>query len=365
MKALDGQHVTGDAVLIVGNSGGTNIGESLVRAASQLGLRVGFVDALRAMDAPVWVRRANWYLRGRRPTWLRRSSSQVVEQVQTQRPQWLLTTGFAPCTRRDLERIGRTGVVRINYMTDDPFNPSVRAPWFLAALPEYDYVFSARRANMDDVRGLGCRRVMYQPFGYDPAHQYPEASADPDRRGDSCDVLFVGGGDSDRVPYIATLIEHGFRVGLYGDYWERFSATRACTRGHADPGTVRRATATAKICLCIVRKANRDGNTMRSFEIPATSGCMLAEDTGEHRDIFGADGDAVVYFRSLSDMVRKAGWLLEHPEERTRLAAAAHALVTRGGHSYRDRLVAMLAGHEFTPATAAPHTGARIQSAVE
>jgi spore maturation protein CgeB len=335
-----------------------------VRAARQIGLTVGFVDALRAMCAPAWLRRANWHLRGRRPTWLQTWSRQVVEQARTQAPRWLLTTGFAPCTRRDLERIGRTGVVRVNYMTDDPFNPGFRASWFLAALPEYDCVFSPRLANMDDLRRLGCRCVLYQPFGYDPMHHYHEGPADSAVQGDECDVLFVGGADSDRIPYIAALIEHGFRVALYGDYWERFSATRNWTRGHADPATVRRATAAAKICLCIVRRANRDGHTMRSFEIPAAGGCMLAEDTAEHRAIFGADNEAVMYFRSLGEMVRKAGWLLEHPEERTRLAEAAHALVTDGGHTYQDRLVAMLAGQEFISNRSTALTDVSIESRI-
>lgn len=335
-----------------------------MRAARQMGLGVGFVDALGAMRAPAWLRRANWYLRGRRPTWLQWSSTQVVEQVRTQEPRWLLTTGSAPCTRRDLERIGRAGVVRINYVTDDPFNAGLRAPWFLATLPEYDYVFSPRLANMDDLRRLGCRRVLYQPFGYDPVHQYREAPAESAVQGDECDVLFVGGADSDRVPYLAALIERGFRVALCGDYWERFAATRDCTRGHADPATVRRATAAAKICLCIVRRANRDGHTMRSFEIPAAGGCMLAEDTQEHRAIFGSDGESVVYFRSLGEMVRKAGWLLEHPEERARLAEAAYALVTEGGHTYQDRLIAMLAGREFVRIRSAALANASIESQI-
>jgi spore maturation protein CgeB len=249
-------------------------------------------------------------------------------------------------------------------VTDDPFNARLRAPWFLGTLPEYDYVFSPRLANMDDLRRLGCRRVLYQPFGYDPVHQYREATSTPVVQDEECDVLFVGGADSDRVPYIAALIEHGFRVALYGDYWERFSATRDCTRGHADPATVRRATAAAKICLGIVRRANRDGHTMRSFEIPAAGGCMLAEDTEEHRAIFGSDGEAVVYFRSLGEMVRKAGWLLERPEERARLAEAGHALVTKGGHTYQDRLAAMLAGREFIGAGPSARTDASVESGV-
>jgi hypothetical protein len=48
---------------------------------------------------------------------------------------------------------------------------------------------------------------------------------------------------------------------------------------------------------CPVRRASRDGHIMRSFEIAAVGGCMLAQDIDEHREIFGSEGEAVVYFR--------------------------------------------------------------------
>ncbi|MDZ7380079.1 MAG: glycosyltransferase, partial [candidate division KSB1 bacterium] len=139
------------------------------------------------------------------------------------------------------------------------------------------------------------------------------------------------------------LIRAGFKVALYGGYWERYLSTRKFARGHADPRTLRKAIGGAKVALCLVRHANRDGHVMRTFEIPAMGGCMLTEDTAEHCEIFGEEGQAVVYFRTIPEMIEKLRWLLDHPAERARLARAAHALVTTGCHTYRDRLVTMLA----------------------
>jgi spore maturation protein CgeB len=81
---------------------------------------------------------------------------------------------------------------------------------------------------------------------------------------------------------------------------------------------------------------------MRSFEIPAIGACMLTEDTEEHRAIFGADEENVVYFRSKEEMVDRLRWLLEHDAERVRLAGAAHRLIAGGKNTYRDRLETML-----------------------
>ena len=82
---------------------------------------------------------------------------------------------------------------------------------------------------------------------------------------------------------------------------------------------------------------------MRSFEIAALGGCMLAEDTLEHRQIFGPDGQAVVYFRTAEEAAERARGLLADKNERARLSMAARRCVVTGGHTYSDRLNAMLA----------------------
>jgi spore maturation protein CgeB len=82
---------------------------------------------------------------------------------------------------------------------------------------------------------------------------------------------------------------------------------------------------------------------MRTFEIPAIGACMLTEDTEEHREILGPEGEAVVYFRSIPEMLEKARWLVDHKEERYRLAATAHERIVRGLNTYQDRLRSMLA----------------------
>jgi spore maturation protein CgeB len=81
---------------------------------------------------------------------------------------------------------------------------------------------------------------------------------------------------------------------------------------------------------------------MRSFEIAAVGGCMLAEDTAEHRELFGPDGEAVVYFRTAREAAERACALLANPAERTRLSAGVQGRIARGGHTYRDRMASIL-----------------------
>jgi spore maturation protein CgeB len=330
-------------ILVVGNSQPIHLGAHLLQAASALGLESELCDVNAAFAAPWPIAKFNWRMRGHRPPYLADFSRRVVERCRAYRPDLLLTTGLAPLDRQSLAAIGRMGILRVNYLTDDPWNRAHYAPWFMQALPVYDNVFSPRRANLADLQQTGCRNVAYLPFGYNPALHFVERPLNAEEHARfACDLVFAGGADRDRTPLIKTLVQAGFHIALYGGYWERYTATRSCSRGHAGPTSLRKAISGARVALCLVRRANRDGHVMRSFEAPAMGGCLLVEDTAEHRALFGDDGEAVVYFRTREEMAPKLRWLLDHPDERARLAAAACQRIMEGGHTYVDRLALIL-----------------------
>ena len=81
---------------------------------------------------------------------------------------------------------------------------------------------------------------------------------------------------------------------------------------------------------------------MRTFEVPAVGAALLMENTDEHRDLFGPEGQAALYFDHIPEMTEKARWLLDHDEERKRMAEAARRIVIEGAHTYHDRLRQML-----------------------
>ena len=78
---------------------------------------------------------------------------------------------------------------------------------------------------------------------------------------------------------------------------------------------------------------------MRSYEVPAMRGCLLTEDTAEHREILG---DTVLYFRDHASLVAEARRLLADASLRRQLADAAYARITGGGNTYADRLRDMM-----------------------
>ncbi|MCC7043669.1 MAG: glycosyltransferase [Acidobacteria bacterium] len=329
-------------ILIVGEPGVTQLGHHLRDAATTLGVEASIADTAAAYRGSALRRRILWRLAGHRPVRLGAFSGDVLERVRRERPDVVVTTGIAPIDGETLEAIGRAGVRRINFLTDDPWNRVHRAPWFLEALRHYDHVWSPRHANMHDLRRAGVRRVDYLAFGYNPNVHWMESIADDDRRRYGADVLLAGGADPDRVAWVAPLLRAGFTVALYGGYWNRYRATRRHARGFLDAAGLRKATGSARVCLGLVRRANRDGHSMRTFEVPAMGGCLLAERTSDHERLFGHEGERVFYAASPADVVSKVRWLLANPSERDRLSRAARAVVTEGRHTYGDRLGVML-----------------------
>lgn len=330
----------GQKLLLVGNGRPEHVGSHLQAAARTLELDLAFAGVEAADSDSVLRRKFNWWVRGRRPARLTAFSSAVVEQCRQFQPRWILTTGIAPLDQGALRVLGKLGIKRLNFLTDDPWNPVHRAPWFLAALSHYDCVFSPRQANLEELGRAGCSQVHYLPFAYAPHMHYPEPDAGGEHAG--ADVVFAGGGDADRAPYVGALRDAGFRVALFGAYWDRYPQTRGLSQGLLPPDRLRHVVSSSKLALCLVRRANRDGHVMRTFEVPAMGVCMLTEDTAEHRALFGPDGEAVRYFRTGQEMVEQARWLLAHEDERHRLAAAGYRLITQGGHRYADRLHQML-----------------------
>jgi hypothetical protein len=328
-------------LLIVGNRGGSNVGGSFERAAADLELAVSLIELCRAMDGPSWLRRFKWHVLGRRPTRLAEFGNDVASYCEEFRPKILLATGQAALGAATLKNIRRHGTFCANYLTDDPWNPVHRARWFLGALPHYDCVFTTRRANIDELRQI-CRHVKFLPFGYDPELFYPEPLTPDEMNTLASDVLFAGGADRDRAAVIGTLIANGFHVRLYGTYWDRYPETRGASSGQADISLLRKAITATRVALCLVRRANRDEHSMRSFEIPAVGACMLVEKTAEHLEMFGPDGTTVRYFKTTSEMVRVLAELLQDERERHRLSAAVHRRIVSGPNRYRDRLVQML-----------------------
>lgn len=333
---------------IVGMGGDEHLGGSLVRAARSLGHDAELFDAAEAWGGSRLVRAFNWRFRDRLPTAGRAWFTRLRAALEHSKSDVVVATGMAPLDRTLLRALRARGVATVNFSTDDPWNPAMASRWFQESLPEYDIVFTPRRSNAADFARAGCADVRYLPFGYDPRLLSAPKLAVP-----AHDVVFVGGADDDRAEFMRRFMRHGPAPALVGGYWQRYRDLSAHALGVKVWEEVAALTRAARVNLCLVRRANRDGHVMRSLEIAACGGCLLAEDTADHRELFGPAGETALYFSSPEEAAHLARRLLADPVARKSLAARLERRIAGGGHSYADRIGTMVRAAAALPNRAA------------
>ena len=322
------------------------VGAFFRRALEELGYEYAFVDEGKFLE-PLkrsLLHKIAYRLLGRRPLTFWAFNKELLQKVQEFHPDVVLVTKGAHISPRTLGMIKKkTGAFLVNYATDDPFNPRVSTRDLVKGIPLYDLYVCTKRAIMEDVKRVGCQNVVFVRFGYEPTLHFPEKPATPEEiERFSSDVVFIGNADRDRVPYFEALARiPGLKLHLYGGYWDRHPLLRRYHQGFALGRDYRLALGGAKIAICLVRRANRDGHCMRTFEIPACGAFMLAERTEEHLELF-AEGREAAYFGSPEELVDKVRYYLQHEEERQRIAEAGHRRVMRGKHTYQNRLEEIL-----------------------
>ncbi len=323
-------------IVIIGNFSDGHIGSHFLEAARSEKIEIFCIDS-HVMYGRSLLQKLIWHLFDRKPMYLSRFLNEVELAVSDVSVRQLLVVGLIPLPSVFVARMRQLGIRCGIYLTDDPFNRIHRSQRFLSSIPAYDVIFSPRRSILQDLRFIGSKRIELLPFAYDPlthAWKTDDKTEEP-----AADVMFVGGADIDRIPYATALMDAGFSLALYGGYWERNLRLQSFARGLRSSADIRCAARSAKIQVILVRRANRDGHVMRTFEAAMSKSCLLVEDTGEHREIFGDDGDCVIYFSSPQDLVDRTRTLIADDNRREILANRVFERVANSNDStYASRL---------------------------
>jgi spore maturation protein CgeB len=324
-------------VIIIGASGGTHLGSSLERASRKLKYPTTFLNIKEAYGNGLQ-QKLLWHF-DRVPQYLKYFSKNILREVDIFNPTIVIVIGTAPISIEALKMMKQKKIILVNWSTDDPWNPAHKSSWIFKALQGYDFIFTPRLSNIFDFQNVTSATVNYLPFGYDD-ELFPEIedlSLALEEKNTTGKVLFVGGCDRDRIKLIKPLIRSGINIQLYGSYWNRYLVTRKKTGGIADVESIRLATLNSPISLCLVRRANRDGHVMRSFEIAASGGVPLIEDTPEHHYIYG-ETESCLFFNSDKDLKDKIKILLNEKEYREKIRLNAYKRIRSHKNSYINRL---------------------------
>jgi spore maturation protein CgeB len=152
-------------------------------------------------------------------------------------------------------------------------------------------------------------------------------------------VCFVGNPDQKRVDYINRFCDAGLNIDVYGTGWSNLLIEKNNLKiyppAYGDDywKTLRR----YAVQLNIFRPHNKNSHNMRTFEVPAIGGIMLAPRSNEH-SLFFKEGEEVFLYDDVEQAIKIAQRLLSRSDdeiERTRNNARQRSLID--GYHYRER----------------------------
>ncbi len=252
--------------------------------------------------------------------------------------------GIKPETLRKAKELSPK-ITIVGYSPDDMGSRHNQSKNFLACLPYYDWYCTTKTYNVQELKDLGCPRVMFTGNAYDPHTHRPMHLSAGEKKRFGGPVGFIGSFEDQRAKSISFLAERGIQVGVWGNGWEencKLSHPNLRIKGPSIYGDdYARIICSFDICLGFLRKINRDLQTTRTIEIPACGGFMLAERTSEHLDLF-EEGKEAEFFGNQEELLGKVRYYLAHESERRQIAQAGRERCLRSGYSNHERLKEIL-----------------------
>ena len=239
--------------------------------------------------------------------------------------------------------------VFVSFQDDNPFGsrPGEHRRWqyFLEAIPHYHLHLVKRERDCAELLQRGARRAQLFRHGfYAPLFApIPPSDIPVDLRQD---VSFVGTPLDHRTAALGDLlIQHNLPLRIYGGRWNRtliYYRRRECFRPPVLARDYARVISGSRISLGFVSSSNRDEYTMRTFEIPACHGFLLAERTPAHQALF-VEGKEAEFFSSTEECADKIRFFLNYDALRARIAERGYRRCLDSDYSLHRSLASAIA----------------------
>jgi hypothetical protein len=298
-------------ILLIGPFAEGLLPETYARAFARLGHEVGRFDSDRAYFRAAWYAGNRLARRLARPLLWGRVNRQTLQVAEEARPELIVVFKGSYLDAQTVGRL-RDGSPVVNYYPDNPycgvpFDPrktSAQRRNLIEVLREYTRLYTWERGLVARLRADGVD-ARYLPFGADtPVYRPSGCNGEP-----RYEVAFIGQHDAKRQRHVEAIRAHAAH--LWGARWSR-AAHRLEGRHAIHCGQVRGAACAriygaAAVSLNVLNDLNMPGHNMRTFEVPASAGAMLATFTEEQAAFF-PPGEAALYYREpeeLDDRIRR------------------------------------------------------------
>jgi len=267
----------------------------------------------------------------------------LLALADSSKPEIAIITGGNRILAETISRLKRLGIITVLWTTDP-------APYFEPLATEaasYDYIFCQGTEAVEIFAHAGIRGARWLPMACAPDYHHPVECTSAERKKYGSDIVFVGSYYPDRAALFEKLVD--FNIAVWGPGWgalDRNSPLRRCIRGaHTTPDEWLKIYSSSKIILATHYKDPHNRLPVyqaspRIFEALACRAFVLCDD---QRDVFSLfrDGEDLVRFFDLSDLVNKSKHYLAHPEERDKIAGKGNSSVLKN-HTYVHRIRELL-----------------------
>jgi spore maturation protein CgeB len=237
-----------------------------------------------------------------------------------------------------IDRLKLSGCKVVNYNPDNPFIFSGRGSGnqnVKNAIGKYDLHFVYDKTVQKKIEDNYPVKTFYLPFAFElDGSLYEECVA----QNEIIKVCFLGNPDNERAAFLNELLNKGIKTDLFGNDWKKFidhpnASLFPPVYGDEFWKTLRR----YRVQLNLMRIHNLDSHNMRSFEIPAVGGIMIAPDTPEHR-IFFEDGKEIFLFKNSDECLAKINYVMNlTTDEADKIRSNARDRSITSAYSYKDR----------------------------
>lgn len=266
-------------------------------------------------------------------------AGELLQKVHDFRPDIVLVFKGMSILPEALRQLRSEGIFLANYNPDHPFHFSSRGSGnsnVTKAIGLYDLHFCYSRQVAERISSEYGIATAMLPFGYElPEGDYDKIAGEREE----LSVCFVGNPDPIRTQVVRQVAQAGFPVAVFGHGWHKKLAGQSGLEIHdAVYGldywrTLRR----HRVQLNIFRPHNAGSHNMRTFEVPAAGGIMLAPDSEDHRRFF-TEGKELFTYSSQEDMLSKIEMLVGlSANEANAIRKAARQRSVSEGYDYRSR----------------------------
>lgn len=318
-------------ITYIGPSSGTSLHRA--RALERIGHQVSIIDPSGWLGRSKWVSRWLYHLGGLGVGMF--IDQRLYREVSQTAPELVWVDQGPFLGRGCLRVLGILGVPIINYAVDDPFGPQDGMRFFnyRRAVPLYSLLVVVRKENVTEAKQAGAHRVVQIWRSADEIAHAPRTLSMEEKQTYSSEVAFVGTWMPERGPFMTELIRCGVPLSIWGDHWQKapeWSIIKPCWRspGLQDDKAYSAAILSAKICLGLLSKGNRDRHTQRSLEIPSLGGLLCAERTSEHLTLY-EEGVEAVFWHNAEECASICKKLLAQDECRKVIARRGHERALR------------------------------------